>query len=776
MVDLTGGNDIPFKILIVDDNPNNLFTLESLLRRLDDCEIVQASSGEAALATTIENSIDLILLDVQMPGMDGYSTAEHLKMTRRTRDIPIIFITAVFKSAEFIKHGYEVGAIDYLTKPLDENQLLNRIRLYRKIFERETALRKALKTLEFESQERFRSYFERSTVGMAIVNPDRSWQEVNDALCLMLGYSRDELMHMPWSGLVCPDDQNLDEDSINALLSGETDGYTIELRFIHKGGQVVHTHFAVRSVCKEQGGIDYLTAMIVDISKAKEAEAVLRRLSQAVEQAGESIFITDCSGIIEYVNPAFSELTGYSSDEVVGQKPKVLKSGKQQAIFYEKMWNTILSGQVWHGKMIDRKKDGSFYPAMVTISPIKNQLSETTGFVCLQQDLSENEELENRFYQAQKMEALGTLVGGIAHEFNNSLAGITGNLYLAKKLASQLPEVIEKLDIIEKLSFKSAELIKNLLSFARKGVIQKTPINLPLFLKEVIKVHRVSLPEHIRLDLDVGAVPMTVKWDANLLQQALINLINNACDALMTVEGPLISIKLSEFSADDDFLARHPEVDADNFACLAIRDNGTGISPDDLPHILEPFYTTKKIGKGTGLGLSMVSGAMHAHQACMEVESVEGEGALFLLYLPLQEAEEIELSPRQCEVSERGVGELILLVDDEKNILETSKEVLESIGYRVLVASDGSEAVDVFKANKDEVSIVVTDIMMPKLGGVEAVGLMKKIRPEIKVVFTTGYNKEEERLGDIHSSDAIVLYKPYDVDELGRTIRRALDA
>ena len=275
MAELTGFNDEPFKILIVDDNPNNLFTLASVLRKLDNCAIIQAESGDAALAATIENSIDLILLDVQMPGMNGYITAKHLKMTTRTRDIPIIFITAVYKSEEFIKHGYEVGAIDYLTKPLDDNQLLNRISLHRKVFEREMALQEALKTLQFKSRERFRSYFERAMVGMAIVDLDKRWQEVNDALCQILGYSREELINVTWPELVYPNDQKLDEDCHSSLLSGETDNYTIELRFVHKKGVIIYTRFAVRGVYNEQGDLDYLSVMVVDITETRQLEAAV---------------------------------------------------------------------------------------------------------------------------------------------------------------------------------------------------------------------------------------------------------------------------------------------------------------------------------------------------------------------------------------------------------------------------------------------------------------------------------------------------------------------
>jgi len=512
----------------------------------------------------------------------------------------------------------------------------------------------------------------------------------------------------------------------------------------------------------------------LDLTERKQSEEASRKLAQVVEQAGESILITDRDGIIEYVNPSFTTITGYSAEEVIGKNPKILNSGQQSAEFYETMWSTISSGRVWHVKIIDRRKDGSFYPAMMTISPIRNESGEITHFVGLQQDLSENEELETKFYQAQKMEALGTLVGGIAHEFNNALAGMTGNLYLARSKVADMPEVTAKLDTIEKLAFRSAELIRNLLSFARKGIVQKTSFDLSDHTKESLKMHKISLPEDITLDVEIEETTLPVNWDANLLQQVVMNLLNNARDACRDTPNPTITVRLHGFSPDAAFLARHPELEAGEFACLAINDNGIGISAERLPHVFEPLYTTKEIGQGTGLGLSMVLGAVQTHQGCIEVDSIEGIGSAFRLYLPLQK-HETAVSQQLQESPEHGNGELILLADDDAHMLDVGRQVLESLGYRVISALDGLEAVEMFKAHRDDISLVLSDIMMPRMGGMKAVERIREIRPDIKVIFTTGYNREEERLADMQSDEA-VLHKPYGIEELSRTIKNILSA
>jgi len=575
--------------------------------------------------------------------------------------------------------------------------------------------------------------------------------------------------------LIHPADIDRMNRELERHLSGETDEYCCEHRMQHRNGNYIWVLGRGRVIARAADGRPLrLVGTKSDITARKQSEESSRKLAQAVEQAGESILIADREGIIEYVNPAFSKLTGYSAGEAIGKKPNIISSARQSTSFYEKMWQTILSGHVWQGKLNDRKKDGSLYPTMLTVSPIKSKSGEITHFVGIQQDLSEYEALENRFYQAQKMEAIGTLVGGIAHEFNNSLAAMTGNLYLAKKQTADMPDVIKRLNTIETLSFRSAELITNMLSFARRGIVQKTAINLPSFINEIINMHRISMPENIVLNLDIETAPMMIRWDANLLQQVVMNLLNNARDTLTGNENPLITISLRRFVADQAFHDKHPDIDTEQFARLAITDNGAGIKAEHLAHIFEPFYTTKEVGKGTGLGLSMVTGAIQTHHAHIEVESEEGEGSCFSIYFPLQKEREDSAVSRTDESGKTGKGEIILLADDEAHILDVGKEVLEALGYQVLVATDGLELVDLFKAHQNHIALIITDIMMPNLGGAGAVEIIRKIQPDIKIIFTTGYDKAEERLDNMQMQAETVLYKPYNIAELSSMIRKQL--
>ena len=381
--------------------------------------------------------------------------------------------------------------------------------------------------------------------------------------------------------------------------------------------------------------------------------------------------------------------------------------------------------------------------------------------------------MEKQFYQAQKMEAIGTLVGGIAHDFNNTLAGIVGNLYLARKEASVLPSAVEKLDRIEALSQRSSETVKNLLAFARKTKLETGAFSLAPFIKEAIKLNKVSVPESVALECHVEDADLVVQGDVTQLHQVLLNLINNAYHATEGEQQAEISLRVSRYIPDEEFQQNHGHV-AESYARISVSDNGQGIAVEDLPRIFEPFYTTKEVGKGTGLGLAMVYGSMRSQKGCVEVESELHVGTTFHLYLPL--AERI-VDAAQSEYVEPflGQGECILLADDEQGLLLATSEVLESLGYRVLTAMDGEQAVALYKQKRDEIDLVILDIVMPLLGGVMAAAQMRAIDPAVRVMFATGYDENTFSNDMKQKTSDSVIHKPYSIEALSRLIREQLD-
>ncbi|NWF36917.1 bacteriohemerythrin [Mariprofundus sp. KV] len=382
---------------------------------------------------------------------------------------------------------------------------------------------------------------------------------------------------------------------------------------------------------------------------------------------------------------------------------------------------------------------------------------------------------QEQLYQAQKMEAIGTLVGGIAHDFNNMLSGITGNLYLAKKRTLEMPDVAQRLASVEELAFRASEMIQQLLTFARKGDVTMVPLPLNSFVKETLKFLRTSIPENIEIHQSISSDSMKIVGNATQLHQVLMNLVNNACDAIEGAIDPSITIKLEEYYPDTAFIEMHPESSLTPYAHLSVEDNGGGIPEHQVKHLFEPFFTTKEQGKGTGLGLAMVFGAVKTHQGFIEVSSSIGKGSAFHIYIPIHKLVEIDYTASSENVAE-GNGEMVLVVDDNEIVRKSTRDILESINYKVCEASNGLEAVDIIAANPNEIALVILDLVMPKLGGVEAARRIKEIQPEMKIILSTGYDKDEALKGELPSEGVSILSKPHSVDELSKVLRDQLDS
>ncbi len=388
----------------------------------------------------------------------------------------------------------------------------------------------------------------------------------------------------------------------------------------------------------------------------------------------------------------------------------------------------------------------------------------------------EKDRLEAQFIEAQKMEAVGRLAGGIAHDFNNMLAAMIGTAYLVRAKLGDRPELAEKIRTLEETGFRAAEMIKQMLTFARKGEVHRKPLPLKPFVKEVFKLARVSVPESVEmaLDADIGEA-CTVNADATLLQQVLLNLVQNARRAVDGVARPQIRVELARETPDAAWLARHGlDAAAPAWARLTVRDNGCGMSDEVRKRIFEPFFTTRPVGEGTGLGLAMSLGAVQSHGGVIEVESAPGEGSAFHVWLPLL-ACETEMEPAEEAAPEPGHGELVLLVDDEPGVRDVTREVLESLNYRVLTAADGERALALFEQHRGEVAIAVLDVVMPHMGGVEALRRMRAARPDLPVVFQTGYGEDLVREGIGELERGAVMTKPVDVPAFSRMLRRLLE-
>ncbi|MDX8391864.1 MAG: ATP-binding protein, partial [Mariprofundaceae bacterium] len=430
----------------------------------------------------------------------------------------------------------------------------------------------------------------------------------------------------------------------------------------------------------------------------------------------------------------------------------------------------ISQGKVWKGNYINRRKDESLFTARTSVAPLMDSGGKVTHFVSVQEDISEQQQLEAQFFQAQKMESLGTLVGGIAHDFNNMLAGMVGNLYIARKRAKNQPEIITKLEMVEKLSFRAADMIKQLLAFARKDMVEFQTLDFTAFVKEAYKLAQVTVPENITTLPDFGNEPLKMKFDATQMQQIMMNLLNNARDAVNDVAAAKISVQLRPFTPDAAFLQRHKDADAMNYAVLSVADNGCGMNKIELNRIFEPFYTSKEVGKGSGLGLSMVYGAMQRHHGVIEVDSKPDRGTAFHLYFPLSDKKTAAALPVQID-DWQASGERLLLADDNEVIRDTLGEMLNLDGFTVDVAKDGAAAVELFAAHPEAYDAVILDVVMPVMGGMQAALQIRDIRPDIPIIFATGYDREQVLNGVGQMQNVVALSKPLHADRLRQILK-----
>ncbi len=515
---------------------------------------------------------------------------------------------------------------------------------------------------------------------------------------------------------------------------------------------------------------------INDITARKDAETRLHLTSRALEYTIEGIIITNEQGTIVYVNRAFERVTGYSRKEAIGQNPRLLHSGKQTKTFYQQMWHTLTESGQWQGQIWNKRKNGEIYPEHLSVTGIEVN-GEVTHYVGVFSDVTDQLSLEAQLLQSQKMEAIGTLVGGIAHDFNNMLAGITGNLFLARKKAAHMPEVIRHLDSIEQLSHRSAKMISQMLSFARKEMVDMHNISFTSFVQEVLNLSNVTLPENIAFHSRINSDDaLMIHGDRTQLQQVIINLLNNARDAVTDAPEPSIELELTTFSPDQHFKQEYPKMNSELFAHLCVRDNGCGIASEHLSQVFEPFFTTKEVGKGTGLGLAMCYGAVQSHDGVICVESQMGVGTTCHIYLPLLSDHELE-HVQVSDSTESWVahGEVILLADDENMVRESCSEVLETMGYRVLQAKDGKQAMMLFEQHHEHIALAILDVVMPYLGGSQLAFKLREIKPSLPVLFATGYDRESVLDPSMPMKYYEIISKPYLFKELGKMIQGLIE-
>ena len=523
-----------------------------------------------------------------------------------------------------------------------------------------------------------------------------------------------------------------------------------------------------------RGEIIGVLGTYMDITERKRMQESHDRLAMAVEQAAEIVVITDEQGTILYVNPAFETITGYTCAEALGQNPRILKSGKQNAEFYARMWKTLRRGEIWHGHFINKRKNGTLYEEEANISPVRDAAGTIVNFVAVKRDVTHEVQLEAQFRQAQKMEAIGQLAGGVAHDFNNILSVIQMRAYLLKSDGGLSQEQSESVDEVGVAVLRAVSLTRQLLLFSRREVFQPRDLDLNEAVASTAKMLKRMLGETIGMQLKLSAQPLFLHADAGMLDQVLMNLCVNARDA-MPNGGRLIietaGVELDELAVEQSVQAR-----PGSFVCLSVSDNGSGIAPEILPQIFEPFFTTKDVGKGTGLGLATVFGIVQQHQGWINVYSEVGRGTTFRIYLPRLAGNVVPKSASPAPAAICGGHETILLAEDDPALRLAVRKALSRLGYRILEAPTGVKALEVWKENRAEISLLLTDLVMPD--GMTGKDLAERLLQEnhkLKVIYMSGYSAEVVGKDFPLDEGVNFLTKPFPAQKLAQTIRASLD-
>jgi PAS domain S-box-containing protein len=823
------------EILIVEDSPTQAEQLRHLLEQ-HSYRVTVANDGKQALALLGEHPPALVITDIVMPEMDGYELCQRIKADERIQNIPVILLTSLSNSEDVLE-GLAAGADSFITKPYSEEYLLTNLRqiltnrqlrkgervrigveirfagktrfitadqqqmLTLLISTYEAAVHRNAELIQTQNElkalnERLEDMVEERTAALRVEITERKRAE--ESLQKERKRLYDVLETLPvMICLLTPDYHVTFANRTFRERFGESHGrhcydYIFgrtepcefcEAYTVLKTGKPHHweaTYPDGHSIIDvydfpftDVDGSHLILEMNIDITERKRAEADNRRLATAINHAVEAVMVTDPEGTIQYVNPAFERITGYTREEVVGKNPRILKSGKQDEGFYRDLWNTIKRGEVWSGRLVNMKKDGTLYEEEETISPVFDSEGRIANYVAVRRDITMQSVLEQRVRQAQKLEAIGTLAGGIAHDFNNVLAAILGYTQMAKEAAPSDSPVRADLDRVLSAAYRATDLVRQILTFSHKTAAERSPIKLQFVIKEALKFLRPSLPAtiEIREDLDAGCPPVLA--DATQMHQVVMNLCTNAYHA-MRERGGILGISLKPFDVGSDSAQSHPGLHEGSHVRITVSDTGHGMDKETVARIFEPFFTTKPPGEGTGLGLATVHGILAAHGAAITVYSEPSKGTTFCVYIPaIEEGLTAESVSEEAPIP--GGNERILVVDDEEPLASLTGRALRRFGYEVVTFTNSADAAAAFRAHPEFFDLVVTDQTMPRMTGEDLAQAVMSIRPGVPVILMTGFSDVMSREKAEQVGVRAFLLKPASTLQIAKLVREVLD-
>jgi len=740
----------PIRVLLIDDDEDYFIITRDLLADVSATayQLGWVNNFDAGCAALARDEHDIFLLDYRLGARIGLELIQWA--TANGCSAPMILLTSQGDRAVDIQ-AMQAGAADYLIKgQIDPLQLDRAIRHALDRHRIQQALR--------QSENNFRQLFESMAAGFALHeiirdeagNPsDYRFLQVNPAFEVVTGLKAKDLLGRTVREVM----PNVEPHWIERYGRVATTGESIQFENF---SQDLNRHYQVAAYSPKP---EHFAVTIEDVTERRRAAESQTLLATAVEQSAEMIVVTDVAGLIQYVNPAFERTTGYALSEVRGETPRLLKSGLQEAAVYKQLWDTINAGQVWKGRLINKRKDGVQYTIDSTISPVRDTQGKIIRYIALSRDITYEQAIEEQLRQVQKMDAVGRLAGGVAHDFNNMLTVISGYCGLLSLRVAANPDLLRHVEQVQKAAERAAGLTRQLLAFSRRQVLQPRVLDINQVLHNMEGMLHRLIGEDIELQTRFANPPPNVKADIGQIEQVIMNLVVNARDAMPT-GGQVLLSTATVTRAADPFLQAEKEATAATYCLIGVGDTGVGMTDQVKAHLFEPFFTTKGPGKGIGLGLATSYGIIKQSHGHIRVSSNPGEGSTFWIYLPACPAAATEHPSKPPGAVPRDCSGTVLIVEDEPAVRELAEVTLTEAGFQVLTAGNGLEGLQCIRT-REPVDLIITDVIMPLMGGPEMVTQLRRTHPNKKVVYMSGYTADAiNRCGELDPG-IVFIEKPF---------------
>ena len=728
---------------------------------------------------------DLILLSTELPDMTGFELCERLRANPAATGAVIIHLFNDPADGEEPALSLESGADGCIPRALPGPELVARVDAMLRVCHTEAELRRvtaelraATRTLD-QGRQRSQSLFDLHPDSVFSIDLQGRLLTVNAATEKLSGFTAEELQGMPFQRLVVPEHLAAAEAQFARTLAGEA--VTDEFLTLRCDGRQRLASITSLPIVVD-GEIVGVYGVSRDVTERREQEVRLRESEERCREqaalldcAQEAIFVQDLTGRILYWNKSAESIYGCGAEEAVGQVFTPHAIGASAA--HDAAREAVIENGIWVGELTEYTPAGREIIVEAHWTIVRDARDSPKSILCINTDITERKRLESQFLRAQRLESIGTLAGGIAHDLNNVLSPIMLSIELLK---IQHPDAVtlEILDTIQTSARHGADMVKQVFSFARGVEGQRLLVQPKYLLKDIQKISTDTFPKSIQLKVQAAPDLWNVLGDPTQLHQVLLNLCVNARDAMP--QGGSISITAENVVLDAHYAAMNIEAQVGPHVVLNVVDNGTGMTAEVREKIFDPFFTTKELGKGTGLGLSSSLAIVKSHGGFIRVYSEPGKGTSFKVHLPAQTSAQ-ELAAEIAAESAapdlpRGHGQTVLIIDDEASIRTITQQTLEAFGYRTMLAADGAEAVALYAQHQAEIAVVLTDMMMPVMDGPATIQVLTRINPRVRVIAVSGMAATGQFVREGHTAARYFLPKPYTAEAMLRTLAATLAA